>query len=83
VNTVENVGFCMQVETKVDWDACIETTDDPNFLDLTECYKDPGYQGTCLDGTLNITRYFLTASLNMDFMHYATKTETDQDCITL
>jgi hypothetical protein len=34
VNTTDNVGFCMEVETEVDWDACIKRTDDPEILNL-------------------------------------------------
>ena len=59
VNTTENVGFCMEIEKAVDWANCIIPTDDPNILNLTMCYEDPGYKGSCHDGTLDITRYFL------------------------
>jgi hypothetical protein len=34
VNTVTNVGFCMEIEKDVNWDECIMTTSDPNILDL-------------------------------------------------
>ena len=32
VNTTDNVGFCMQVEKWVDWDNCINETENPNIL---------------------------------------------------
>ena len=46
----------MEVEKWVNWTACIKETGDPEILDLNDCYKDPNYMGTCLDGTLNITK---------------------------
>jgi len=47
-NTIDNLGFCMENENKVNWNNCIKATVDPNILDLSECYKDPGYRGICI-----------------------------------
>jgi hypothetical protein len=56
VNTVENIGFCMEVEKWVNWTACIKETDNPDILNIEDCINDEKYLGTCFDGTLNITR---------------------------
>lgn len=56
VNTTDNVGFCMETEKFVNWTACTKETDNPEILDLKDCYDAPEYMKTCFDGTLNITK---------------------------
>ena len=57
VNTIDNVGFCMENEGEVDWKNCIKVeTENSFFLNLTDCFSQDGYRGTCMDGTQNIAR---------------------------
>ena len=50
----------MEAEKWVNWTTCIKKTDNPEILNLEDCYKDPGYLNTCWDGVLNITRFVVS-----------------------
>ncbi len=53
----------MENEELVDWENCIRVeTENPFYLNLTECFSQDGYRGTCKDGTQNIARYILGTS---------------------
>ena len=47
-----------------------KTTDDPEIYDLSECYEDPNYGGTCFDGLLDITRCMGNAKAIISSPHF-------------
>ena len=78
VNTTANIGFCMEIEPKVDWAACIQESDDPEILNLEQCFKNetfnekcekPG-ECRCYDGTLDITRCMEDAPVIISSPHF-------------
>ena len=70
VNTLENIGFCMEIEPDVDWDSCIKPIEGSDELDISECLEDDNYQGNCHDGLLDISKCMKNAPVIISSPHF-------------
>ena len=70
VNRTDNLGFCKEIEKNVPWDNCTMETSDPDVLDLSICFANESYTGSCLDGLLDITKCMEEAPVVISNPHF-------------
>ena len=70
INTTANIGYCMEYEKDVPWNECLQPTDDPDILDISQCTEHPDYSGHCIDGILDITKCMGNAPMVISAPHF-------------